>query len=104
MRLRTGNAKMLRPELEQVDGFIDNIRYKSLTREGGILSLSGWRNEKWDRGDYRVQSLNLGRRSSVGSFLRKALASFFAGLSSLALDFPIASVAARNDSDDSSAP
>jgi len=55
-------------------------------------------------GDYRVQSLNLGRRSSVGSFLRKALASFFAGLSSLALDFPIASVAARNDSDDSSAP
>jgi hypothetical protein len=46
MRLRTGNAKMLRPELEQVDGFIDNIRYKGLTREGGILSLSGWRNEK----------------------------------------------------------
>jgi hypothetical protein len=36
--------------------------------------------------------------------VRKALASFFAGLSSLALDFPIASVAARNDSDDSSAP
>ena len=41
-----GNAKMLRPELEQVDGFIDNIRYKSLTREGCILSLSGWRDEK----------------------------------------------------------
>src|SRR4051812_43544155 len=38
-----GNAKMLRPELEQVDGFIDNIRYKSLTRDGWILSLSGWR-------------------------------------------------------------
>jgi heme-degrading monooxygenase HmoA len=41
-----GNAKMLRPELEQVDGFIDNIRYQSLTREGWILSLSGWRDEK----------------------------------------------------------
>src|SRR6185312_2577689 len=41
-----GYAKMLRPELEQVDGFIDNIRYKSLTREGWILSLSGWRDEK----------------------------------------------------------
>jgi heme-degrading monooxygenase HmoA len=41
-----GNAKMLRPELEQVDGFIDNVRYKSLTREGWILSLSGWRDEK----------------------------------------------------------
>src|ERR1700733_12110322 len=40
------NAKMLRPELEQVEGFVDNIRYKSLTREGWILSLSGWRDEK----------------------------------------------------------
>ena len=40
------NAKMLRPELELVDGFIDNIRYRSLTREGWILSLSGWRDEK----------------------------------------------------------
>ena len=41
-----GEAKMLRPELEKVDGFVDNIRYKSLTREGWILSLSGWRDEK----------------------------------------------------------
>jgi heme-degrading monooxygenase HmoA len=39
-------AKALRPELEKVDGFIDNIRYRSLTREGWILSLSGWRDEK----------------------------------------------------------
>lgn len=41
-----GAAKMLRPELEQIDGFIDNIRYKSLTRERWILSLSDWRDEK----------------------------------------------------------
>jgi heme-degrading monooxygenase HmoA len=41
-----GQAKMLRPELEQVDGFVDNIRYRSLTRDGWILSLSGWRDEK----------------------------------------------------------
>jgi heme-degrading monooxygenase HmoA len=41
-----GKAKMLRPELEQIDGFVDNIRYRSLTREGWILSLSGWRDEK----------------------------------------------------------
>src|SRR5580704_3022979 len=41
-----GNAKMLRPELEEVDGFVDNIRYRSLTREGWILSLSSWRDEK----------------------------------------------------------
>jgi heme-degrading monooxygenase HmoA len=39
-------AKMLRPELEQIDGFVDNIRYGSLTRDGWILSLSGWRDEK----------------------------------------------------------
>jgi len=41
-----GNAKMLRPELENVDGFLDNIRYRSLTREGWILSVSSWRDEK----------------------------------------------------------
>jgi heme-degrading monooxygenase HmoA len=41
-----GNAQMLRPELEQLDGFIDDIHYKSLTREGWFLSLSGWRDEK----------------------------------------------------------
>jgi heme-degrading monooxygenase HmoA len=41
-----GNAQMLRPELERIDGFVDNIRYRSLTREGWILSLSGWRDEK----------------------------------------------------------
>jgi heme-degrading monooxygenase HmoA len=40
------NAKMLRPELEQEEGFVDNIRYKSLTPEGWILSLSNWRDEK----------------------------------------------------------
>jgi heme-degrading monooxygenase HmoA len=41
-----GYARMLRPELEKVDGFVDNIRYRSLTRGGWILSLSGWRDEK----------------------------------------------------------
>ena len=41
-----GNAKLLRPELEKVDGFIDNIRYRSLTRAGWMLSLSNWRDEK----------------------------------------------------------
>jgi len=41
-----GHARLLRPELEQVAGFVDNIRYKSLTRDGWLLSLSGWRDEK----------------------------------------------------------
>ena len=34
------------PSFEQIDGFVDNIRYRSLTRDGWILSLSGWRDEK----------------------------------------------------------
>ncbi|MBS0155114.1 MAG: antibiotic biosynthesis monooxygenase [Nitrospira sp.] len=40
------NAKMLRPELEKVKGFIENIRYKSLQRPGWLLSLSSWEDEK----------------------------------------------------------
>lgn len=39
-------AEVLRPELEQVDGFVDSTRYRSLTREGWFLSLSSWRDEK----------------------------------------------------------
>jgi heme-degrading monooxygenase HmoA len=41
-----GHAKALRPELEKIDGFLDNTRYRSLTREGWLLSLSSWRDEK----------------------------------------------------------
>jgi heme-degrading monooxygenase HmoA len=41
-----GMAKMLRPELEKIEGFIDNNRYASLTRAGWLLSLSSWRDEK----------------------------------------------------------
>jgi heme-degrading monooxygenase HmoA len=41
-----GLAKMLRPELEQVDGFIENVRYGSLRRDGWLLSVSSWRDEK----------------------------------------------------------
>lgn len=41
-----GQARMLRPELERIAGFIDNLRYASLTRPGWLLSLSSWRDEK----------------------------------------------------------
>jgi heme-degrading monooxygenase HmoA len=41
-----GMAKMLRPELDKIEGFIDNNRYASLTRPGWLLSLSSWRDEK----------------------------------------------------------
>jgi len=38
-------AAALRPELEQIDGFISVERFASLTEEGKILSLSFWRDE-----------------------------------------------------------
>jgi heme-degrading monooxygenase HmoA len=39
-------AAMLRPELLQVRGFIDNERYSSERTEGKLLSLSTWEDEK----------------------------------------------------------
>ncbi|MBV8187901.1 MAG: antibiotic biosynthesis monooxygenase [Alphaproteobacteria bacterium] len=40
------NVKTLGPELQRVDGFVEDIRYKSMQRDGWILSLSSWRDEK----------------------------------------------------------
>jgi heme-degrading monooxygenase HmoA len=39
-------AKYLKPILETIDGFIDNERFESKRREGWVLSLSTWRDEK----------------------------------------------------------
>jgi heme-degrading monooxygenase HmoA len=39
-------AEMLRPELLQIRGFIDNERYSSERTEGRLLSLSTWEDEK----------------------------------------------------------
>ena len=39
-------AKRLKPELEKIDGFIDNERFGSTRTQGRILSLSTWRDEK----------------------------------------------------------
>ncbi len=39
-------AGLLRPELEKIDGFIDNARFSSRRRAGRVLSLSIWRDEK----------------------------------------------------------
>lgn len=38
-------ATSLRPELEQIDGFIENERFRSRNRAGRVLSLSIWRDE-----------------------------------------------------------
>ena len=60
-----GQGRMLRPELEQMDGFIDNVRYASLTRPEWILSLSGWRDEKalvrWRTHARHQEAQSLGR-------------------------------------------
>lgn len=39
-------AAMLRPDLEAVDGFVDNTRFASARTPGRVLSLSTWRDEK----------------------------------------------------------
>src|SRR5260221_10021988 len=40
------HAGELRPELEAIDGFLDNRRFASRRRPGWLLSLSLWRDEK----------------------------------------------------------
>jgi heme-degrading monooxygenase HmoA len=46
-------AARLRPELEQIDGFISVERFQSLSNPGKVLSLSFWRDEaavaRWRR-------------------------------------------------------
>ncbi|MBV9785244.1 MAG: antibiotic biosynthesis monooxygenase [Acidisphaera sp.] len=39
-------AGLLKPELEKIDGFLDNERFASKRREGWLVSLSIWRDEK----------------------------------------------------------
>ena len=41
-----GYAKALKPELEKIEGFLDNERFESRSRKGRLLSLSLWRDEK----------------------------------------------------------
>jgi heme-degrading monooxygenase HmoA len=40
------HARVLKPELEGIDGFIDNERFSSRRRPGWVLSHSTWRDEK----------------------------------------------------------
>jgi heme-degrading monooxygenase HmoA len=39
-------AKVLKPEIEQIDGFIDNERFVSRRDPSRVVSLSTWRDEK----------------------------------------------------------
>jgi heme-degrading monooxygenase HmoA len=58
-------AAQLRPELDQIDGFISVERFESMSAPGKYLSLSFWRDEKaieqWrNRGSHR-QAQTAGR-------------------------------------------
>lgn len=39
-------ARALKPELERIEGFLDNERFESRRQKGRLLSLSLWRDEK----------------------------------------------------------
>jgi heme-degrading monooxygenase HmoA len=65
-------AEALRPELEQADGLIENVHYKSLTREGWLLSLSGWRDEKavvrWRTQEHHHEAEGRGRSHILADY------------------------------------
>jgi len=66
------DARSLRPELALVDGFIDNVRYSSLTREGWILSISSWLDEKsvvrWRTGKSHHEAQERGRSRILADY------------------------------------
>lgn len=39
------HAAALKPELERIEGFLDNERFRSLRRDGWLVSVSTWRDE-----------------------------------------------------------
>jgi heme-degrading monooxygenase HmoA len=65
-------AKALRLELQATQGFVDNIRYRSLTRDGWILSLSGWRDEEaivgWRTAARHQQTQRKGRAQILADY------------------------------------
>jgi len=58
-------AAQLKPELEQIAGFVSIERFESLTNKGKLLSLSIWRDEesvqKWRRFEDHRRAQSLGR-------------------------------------------
>ena len=58
-------AARLRPELEKIDGFLSIERFRSLSQEGKILSLSFWRDEdaiaRWRQQEQHQAAQRAGR-------------------------------------------
>lgn len=65
-------AQSLRPLLEQIDGFVDNIRYRSLMSDGTMLSLSSWETEKalvrWRTTEKHYQMQDKGRHQVLKDY------------------------------------
>ncbi len=65
-------AAALKPELEQVDGFISVERFSSLTTPGKYLSLSFWRDEDairdWRNRAHHRQAQSKGRRDHFAGY------------------------------------
>lgn len=66
-------AAELKPQLAEIDGFIDIERFQSLSTEGKILSLSWWRDEAaviaWKQNVLHQAAQAEGRRT-IFSFYR----------------------------------
>lgn len=65
-------AAALKPELEQIDGFISVERFKSLTTEGKYLSVSFWRDEDalaaWRRHAHHRRAQHSGRHEMFADY------------------------------------
>ena len=65
-------AAALRPELEQIDGFLSIERFASLTEEGKVLSLSFWRDEaavvRWREHTEHQAAQNRGRHELFADY------------------------------------
>lgn len=65
-------ALSLRPELDNIDGFISIERFASLTNEGKILSLSFWRDEEaveqWRRLEVHRLAQSRGRKGIFADY------------------------------------
>lgn len=65
-------AAALRPELEQIDGFISVERFWSLASEGKIVSLSFWRDaaavERWREHERHRRAQERGRNDIFADY------------------------------------
>jgi heme-degrading monooxygenase HmoA len=65
-------AANLKPQLEQIDGFISVERFQSLTTPGKLLSLSFWRDEEavrnWRQLETHRAAQHAGRRQLFADY------------------------------------